>query len=107
MSKKAITLDKQYPMIADLYWNMNAYSPDYQKIPEVSGISDVDEDIEALYNSIKKVTSDSESFEEIKRAMDFSLSSAITGASLYGEVRGFIIGFLYRSNLENESRKKY
>ena len=106
MSDEKITLDRQYPMIANLYWDMNAYSPDYAKAPEVSGVTNVDEDIEELYNAIENVVEDSGAFETIKRAMKFSLSTAITGAALYGELRGFILGFLYCSNLETELQKK-
>lgn len=106
MSNETITLDSQYPMITNLYWNMTSYSPDYAKIPEVSGVTAIDEDLEELYNAIKKVVEDSGAFETIKRAMDFSLSNAITGAALYGELRGFILGFLYCSKLETELQKK-
>lgn len=96
-------IDKQFPMIDIIFWNL-LQSEYYKDIPETTGtLETVKEDEETLLNTLKEngVT------DKVYKKIDFDLSAVSTGAALYGEEKGFILGFIHGVKMATDISKAY
>lgn len=101
--KKNDMLEKHFSMIDTIFWNL-LESEYYGNIPETTGtVETVKEDEESLMNIVKKTGVGGEALKQI----EFQLSAVSTGASLYGEEKGFILGFIHGFKMVSEMQKEY
>ena len=100
---KTLPINKQFPMIDIIFWNM-IESSYYVDIPESSGITEsVKEDEEALLNTLKN----NDIPEDLVKIIDRDMDTVCTGAKLYGEEKGFILGFIHGVKMATDLSESY
>ena len=102
MNKKK-PLEKQFPSIDNIFWEL-LESDCYIDIPETSGtIEKVNEDEEALLQALR----DRKVSDEIIKKVGFDLSTVSTCAGLYGEEKGFILGYIHGAKMATDLANGY
>ena len=103
MNNNQTPIEKQFPVIDTIFWNL-LESEYYANISETTGMMEtVKEDEESLMNTVKE----NGVAAEILKRIDLDLSVVSTGAALYGEEKGFILGFIHGAKMVSDLSKAY
>lgn len=98
-----IPLEKQAPLIDVIFWNL-IESKYYADIPETTGMMEnLKKDKESIREYFKKKGGTG---EELKQ-LDLDIEDLTVGASLYGEEKGFILGFIYGTKMISDISDVY
>lgn len=102
MKNNKNAINQQFPAIDTLYWEMIQNSKYYAKTTDVSGVINIEDNKNRLYQSIEDEIKKDIDFREIKQNVEFRLEDVIAEAQVCGEEKGFILGFLYAAQIFHE-----
>ena len=93
---------KRFKAIDTLYWEMVERADYYADSPDVSGECNITENVKTLLNHLTDKLQRNAVPDEIYRQVDFDLSDVTCCAQLYGEEKGFILGFIHGVKYQTE-----
>lgn len=101
MMNNQTPIEKQFPMIDTIFWNL-LESEYYITIPETTGtMESVKKDEDSL---MKMVEENGVTGEALKR-INNELCEVRTGAAFFGEEKGFILGFIHGVKMATDISK--